>query len=92
MEAQLEQIDAWNLEKDFAPITPALEKLLAEHPEDAEVIYRQARHLYQLATEEADVKQKEKLVRQAVDVCAGGLEKHPDHALLHKWMAITLGK
>lgn len=48
MEETLAQIDQWNLDKNFDPIGPALEKLLAESPDDPEVIFRQVRHYYQL--------------------------------------------
>jgi hypothetical protein len=42
--------------------------------------------------DETDPKKKEALLREAVDIAKAALEKHPNHADLHKWMAIALGK
>jgi hypothetical protein len=48
MDEQIKQIDSWNNDGKFADITPVLDKLLSEDPDNPELLYRKVRLLYRL--------------------------------------------
>jgi len=85
--AQLEKADQLFEENKFQETSDLLKGL---EQSDAEVLWRQGRALFKLASEESNSTKKAELIREAYKFAADSLAKDEQNYAVHKWYAILL--
>lgn len=85
--AQLEKADQLFEENKFQETSDLLKGL---EQSDAEVLWRQGRALFKLASEETNSTKKADLIREAYKFAAESLAKDESIGAVHKWYAILL--